>query len=118
MRSPQKQPCRTYKKTHRLKCRINQKATNFVNPKATKTVIIKKKIKVTHEYQLGQIKALLCQQTGVEEKQPCTNIQHYHWKRIILLLTKRKLKDKPQSAKSTKMQKQIRKTAEKRHTQQ
>ena len=48
---------------------------------------IKKKIKVTHEYQPGKIKPLLCQQTGIEEKQACINIQHHNWKRIILLLS-------------------------------
>jgi len=48
---------------------------------------IKKKIKVTHEYQPRKIKPLLCQQTGTQEKQACINIQHYHWKRIILLLS-------------------------------
>ena len=48
---------------------------------------IKKKIKVTHEYQLGKIKSLLCQQTETEEKQACINIQHHHWKKIILLLS-------------------------------
>ena len=106
MRSPQKQPYRTYKKTHRLKCRINQKATNFVNPKATKNFIIKKKIKVTHEYQLGQIKALLCQQTGTEEKQACVNIQHHHWKRIILLLTQPNgTPDKKQTERQTELNK-------------
>jgi len=75
---------------------------------------IKKKIKVTHEYQPEEIKPLLCQQTGIEEKQACINIQHHHWKMIILLLSQPNgTPDKTQTERQSELSKEAKTNSKK-----
>ena len=75
---------------------------------------IKKKIKVTHEYQPGKIKPLLCQQTATEENQACINIQRHHWKRIILLLSQPNgTPDKTQTERQSELSKEAKTNSKK-----